>query len=209
MHRTLQVLGKVRGEIAARLHDALLECLVDQSQAVARLDQLERQCEELVSIRRIDRAQVRFHCARQDLLECRQVLVPDEAVLLEEFVPGRQSAEQLDHRLRHLESDPHEIGRQRGFVEHAPHIGIPGEVLHIESLADRRAEQQVLGERGVAVVARRVETLDPALGTCGGESIVHGHPCAEQLVPQLRRFRHIGAALEAELEDGLLEVYHL
>ena len=70
-HRPLEVLGKVGGEVASRLHDAFFERLVDQSQAVTGLDQLERQCQQLIAIGLAKPSQVRFHCARQDLLESR------------------------------------------------------------------------------------------------------------------------------------------
>ena len=56
---------------------------------------------------------------------------------------------------------------------------------------------------------RRVEPLDPPLRARVGEPIVHRCPRAEQLVPQLDRFRNVGAALQSELEDQFLEIDHL
>ena len=52
---------------------------------------------------------------------------------------------------------------QPGVVQHAQHVGVRREVVDVEAAADRRAEKQVLGERGVAVVLLRVEALDPVL----------------------------------------------
>src|SRR2546426_959401 len=102
-------------------------------------------------------------CAVQDRLELRQVVLADEAVLGEELVPRRQAAEELDHRLGDLVAGAQQELVEPGVVQHLAHIGVGGQVFNIKGFSDRRAEQQVLGERRVADVLVGVEALDPVL----------------------------------------------
>ena len=90
--------------------------------------------------------------ALEDRLELRQVVLVDEAVLREELVARRQAAEQLDHGLGHLVAGADQQLVQAGGAQHLAHVGVAGQVLDVEHAPDRRAEQQVLGQRGVAVV---------------------------------------------------------
>ena len=91
-----------------------------------------------------------------------QLVGRDEAVLLEQRVVGRQAGEQLDHGLGDGEAHALQLEVEAGRLQHRLHVGVGRDVVAVEVLADRRAEQQVLGHRQVAVVAVGVERLDQA-----------------------------------------------
>src|SRR5436190_2192541 len=87
-------------------------------------------------------------CRVAALLYC----VGDEGVVREERVALRQAAEELDHRLGGLVAGAQQELLEARVVQHLAHLGVGREVLDLESFADRRAVQQVLGEGRVAVV---------------------------------------------------------
>src|SRR5207253_2842406 len=89
LDRALELRRQVRGEIAPPLDHARLEALVDEAQAVPGGDQLEGQRDERAALRFVELLEAHLLCTLQDRLELRQVLLPDEAVLREEFVARR------------------------------------------------------------------------------------------------------------------------
>ena len=207
--RALERLRQLVGEMAPRLDHARLEALVDQSQAVPGGDQLERQRQQLA---RSSASSSPFSPtsadALEDRLELRQVVLADEAVLREELVARRQAAEQLDHGLGDLVAGAQQQLVQPGLAQHLAHVGVAGEVLHVEHAPDRRAEQQVLGERRVAVVARRDRSARPSRGCRASPAArASGARASSTRLGDVRP-APVRRAAQAELEDGFLEVDH-
>ena len=91
-----------------------------------------------------------------------QLVGRDEAVLLEQRIVGRQAGEQLDHGLGDAEAHALQVEFEAGRLQHRLHVGIGGDAVAVELLAERGAEQQVLGDRQVLVVEVVVERLDQA-----------------------------------------------
>ena len=181
--------------MAPRLDHARLEALVDQSQAVPGGDQLERQREQLAGLGFVQAFQADVVDALQDGLELRQVVLVDEAVLREELVARRQAAEQLDHGLGDLVAGAHQELVQPGLAQHVAHVGVGAEVVHVEHAADRRAEQQVFRDRGVAVVERGIEALDPVPDAERVQPLAHLAARLEHAVARVVRLRAASAGL--------------
>ena len=93
-------------------------------------------------------------------LQLGQGVRTDEAEPLEEIVSGRKSLQQIDHDLGRFITDAGEVVGQIKPVENRTHVRIFGDVLRIERRPDRRAEQDVFGERHIRVVAIGIEALD-------------------------------------------------
>src|SRR6266851_4040399 len=201
-HRRRQIVG----EDLAGGEDARLERFVEQTETMTGDDHLEGQREQLAAILRFQRVAAGLVDAAEDGLELRQGAGADEAVLLEELVLGRQIGEQFDHRLRHLLAHGDEIVGQPDLVEDAQDIGVLGEEIEIEGGSDRRAEQQVLGERGVGVVALGVVALDEMgdalLGEAAGERVARLDHALGDVGPLLQ----IEPAAQPEGIDVLVEI---
>ena len=119
-------------------------------------------------------------------------------------MPGRQVGEQLDHGAGDVDADGHQVVGQPDAIEHLADIGL--EALQRVGVADRGAEQQVLEDRQVAVVALLVERLDQ-LGEVGllqaiMQLAARSHDAGGELGPLLR----VDGAAQPELVDVLLEV---
>ena len=79
---------------------------------------------------------------------------------LEERMSVGDLGEDLDHARGHGQADGGERLRQLVRLEHRADERVCGEVRLAERIADRLAEEQVLADRGVVVVASDVEGID-------------------------------------------------
>src|SRR6185312_10199390 len=84
------------GKRTPRRQQPLFHGLVDEIEAVARLDVRERQRDQLGAVIGAEGGQVDLLDARQQGSEIREIIGADERELLEERVPRRQVGEQLD-----------------------------------------------------------------------------------------------------------------
>ena len=142
---------------------------------MARRDQLERQRQELRAILLGKRRGSRLADPAEDGDEFGQIVGADKAELLEEFVIGRQVGEHFDHGFGHLLAGRDQIFGQADLVENLQHVSIVGERFEIENGPDRRAEQQVLRDRGIGVEPLGIVGLDqvgnPVLDEPAGERL--------------------------------------
>ena len=119
----------------------------------------------------------------------------------------RQVGEQLDHRVGELEADLEQRLGQPGLGEDLLGVGMRREVLHVEHLAARRAEHQVLGERGVGVVALLVEHLDEPGEARLGEPLAHRPARGEEQLGELGLRLGIDRAAQPHLVDVAVELH--
>ena len=185
-----------------------LQRLVDQVEPVARRDQLQRQRDQPLAIGRAQALQLGRVGAADQRAIVGQVVRADEAELPEVLVIRRQIGEQLDHRARELEPDLEQRLDQPGLGEDLLHVGLRGEVLDVEGLADRLAEQQVLGERGVGVVALGIEHLDQPAELRIPQALAHRPARLEEARGQLRLRLGVDRAAQPHLVDVAVELDH-
>ena len=171
-----------------------------------RRDQLERQGQQLVPLLPVEPADPATFGGGEDRGEFRQFMRADKAELLEKFVFGRQTGEHLGHRRGDLTPGLDKVVGQPELVEHAAHMNIVGERVELEGGADRRPEQQVLGDRGVRVVALGVVGLDEVRDALGDEPLLQGAARFEEALGEFGLRRRIEPAAQPETVDVLLEI---
>jgi len=88
------------------------------------------------------------------------------------------------------------------------HVCIVGQALDVEIVVGRRAEQQVLGQRGVHVVLVDVERLDQVRLAFVGQAFAQRFTRAQNGLGQLRIGVRIDRAAQAELINILGHVDH-
>jgi len=144
--------------------------------------------------------------ALQQQADIGQLVGRDEAVLLEQRIVGRQAGEQLDHGLGDAEAHVQQVAVEAELLHHGLHVRIGGEVVAVEVLADRRAEQQVLGDRQVLVVLVDVELLDqPGIGRLL-QPAVQLVPHRQDLLGEIGALAGVDRAAQAERIDVLVEL---
>ena len=99
------------------------------------------------------------------------------------------------------------VGQARA-VEDLLDVGMGGEMVDVEGLVDRGAEQQVLGERRVAVVALGVEHLDQAAEARIREALAHRTARLEHRRRDLGLRLGVDRAAQAHLIDVAIEAHH-
>ena len=173
---------------------------------MARLDIGERQRDQLGAVVGAEGGHVGLLDARQQCAELRQVIGADERELLEERVARRQVGEQFDHGL----GDPPAHRQQRhgdtGLIERRLEIVVAGHLTELQSIADRRAEQQILGQRQVLVVAVAIERLDQRRQRRFRQPTMQGVARLQYLGRQILAHGRIDGAAQTELIDVAVEI---
>ena len=205
-----QVGGKMPGKVAARLQDAGLERFVYEAKAVAGRNQLERQRHQQVAVGCLNFFQAGIGNPGQHRLYLGQIVLLDETEALEEFVPRRQAAEQLDHGFGQLVAGLEHVVCKTGLIQHTAHVAVARQILEVElRLADGCAEKQIFGQRRVVVVAFDVELLDQALHAGRGKPRPDRLAREQHAVRQARMVRRIHRASQTEFEYRLLKLHRL
>src|SRR5271156_26828 len=107
----------------------------------------------------------------ENALKDRQIVGADERELLEQRVFGVQPREQLGHHPGDSGADLEEVMSEPDLVEHLLNVAVSGKPVAFEGRSDRCPEQQIGGNRGVGVIALRVETLDEMSKIAGFETL--------------------------------------
>ena len=123
--------GQIFGEGVARFQHLLLQLVVDQAEAMARLDIGQGDRHQLRGLRGVHGGAV-LADARQEIAELRQIVGVDEAELLEEGMARRQIGEQFDHGLGDLAADLGQGPHQVLAFQDLPHIGVVGDLSGAE-----------------------------------------------------------------------------
>ena len=195
-------------EQAARLEHARLQRLVHEVETMPRRHQLEAQRDQALAIIATERVQPARIGAGGQRPVLGQIVGADEAELAEVLVIGRQIDEQLDHGGGDPEADLDQGVRQAGPLEGLLHVRMRRKMLDVEGLVGRRAEQQVLGERGIGVVAIDVEHLDQAAEARLLEPLAHGVPRLEHGGSDLGLSLGIDRAAQAHVVDVAIQAHH-
>ncbi len=195
------------GNGLAHADDPRFQRLVDQAEAVARLDIAERQAQHAPAVFFAERRNPAFLATLDEHPEIRQLVGGDEAELLEKGVAGRQVGKDLDHgpgnRHAHLEQDV----TKPFLLEQIDQQLVLGEVGGLVRLLDRRPEQEIFRDRGVQVVALGVETDDEIDRAFGLQARAQGLACLQNVLGHPRLFARVDGPAQAEAIDVILHFH--
>jgi hypothetical protein len=127
---------------------------------VARLDIGERQGQEPRQVVAPEALAVAARPPADDRLVLGQLVGGDERELLEQRVPGRQAAEDLDHRLGDLRAHGGELLGDALGLQRLAEGSVLGKSAPDQGPRGRDAEQEILADRRLVVVALGIERLD-------------------------------------------------
>ena len=119
---------------------------------------------------------------------------------------GGQPREELDHGGGHRASRLEQVRNEPFRLEHFHHPGIVGEAIHVESVAHRRSEQEVLTHRRVVVVAFGVEALDESGDGGIAKPLPERASGPEETLAKVAL--GVDGAAETEVEDVAIELDH-
>ena len=195
------------GKAAPRRQQLGLQLGIDQAQAVPRLDIREGDGDQPLLVGRRGFLQAAALHARQQLLHQRQIVGGDEAELLEEGMARRQVREQFDHGLGDLFAHRDERRLQALGLDHLGQHLVVAQGREIEHRAARRAEQQVLRHRHVAVVFGGIELLDQVREVGLLQPAMNGDARLQEAFGDRRLVIRIDPPAQAELIDIVLQLH--
>ena len=212
--------GLVEGDaqLPPRLDQPLAERVVDEAEAVARLDIGERQGDEPGRVGRAVAAQpdpapteplegrgavalgrrLGGGAAGEDRLVFRQLVGGEERELLEQRMPARQAAEDLQHGGGDPLAHGDEVVGEPGPVEDEADHRVLGQRPAGERRGGGDTEQQVLRHRRLPVVAGGIERLDEVGVPLRRQALAEGDPRLDQPGGEVGMALGIDLAEEAE-----------
>ena len=133
---------------------------VEQTQAMARLDIEKGQPDQPDAVSLVGMAGLH---SREDVPILREIIGRDEGELLEQHMARRNIAEDLQHGRCDAPAHPGQRLGQAQIVQNLPCQGMACKVRADKGRVDRHAEEDVLADRRVLRVARRIIGLDRVL----------------------------------------------
>ena len=176
---------------------------------MARLDIAQRQGHQARAVGLGHRLGALAAQSLQQQADIGQLVGRDEAVLPEQRVVGRQVGEELDHGFSDGKAHAQQVLVQAEVLEDRLHVGIGGQIVAVELLADRRAEQEILRHRQVLVVFLGVERLDQAGIARVLQPAVQGVAGLQDLLGKVGPPGGVDRAAQAEGVDVLVELHLL
>ena len=143
--------------------------------------------------------------AHHQILEVAALRGLEQRVSVEQRMVVGQVGEDLHGAARHRQADLGERAHKLLGLQHRPQVGMAGEAQGREGAAHRLAEQDVLADARLMVVAGRVERLDQALGPLGGQRRPHGPAGGDDRRREPRLARRVEAAGQAAGVDEAVE----